>query len=161
MSSWCWVPGCCNAPQRQRLDLLPCCCWCIVCKLGNGVGTMYRRVVVGEEGVEEWTQHIALWDASVEGEGWGVAVILLNILGSVGLEVQYPVAILRHIFDLSSFGPNLNRNVLVLQRLAATWWEPYKSAGATQRNCWTVWKIMSCSGSLHDKMMSGVKPLTE
>src|SRR4029434_2563836 len=35
---------------------------CVVCKLDNGIRTMYSRAVVGEEGVEE---HVALWDTGV------------------------------------------------------------------------------------------------
>ena len=42
---------------------------CVVCKLDNGIKTMYRCAVVGEEGVEERTQHTALWDAGVQYEG--------------------------------------------------------------------------------------------
>ena len=42
---------------------------CVVCELDNGIRTMYRRAVVGEEGVEERTQQTALWDAGVQDEG--------------------------------------------------------------------------------------------
>ena len=42
---------------------------CVVCELDNGIRTMYRRAVIGEEGVEERTQHTALWDAGVQDEG--------------------------------------------------------------------------------------------
>uniref|UniRef100_A0A3Q3F8Y3 Endosomal/lysosomal proton channel TMEM175 n=1 Tax=Labrus bergylta TaxID=56723 RepID=A0A3Q3F8Y3_9LABR len=47
---------------------------CIVCKLDDGVGSMYRSAVVGEEGVEEWAQHTALWYACVECDGGGAGV---------------------------------------------------------------------------------------
>ena len=47
----------------------------VVCKLDDGVGAMYRSAVMGEEGVEEWTQHAALWYASVDGEGGGAVVV--------------------------------------------------------------------------------------
>ena len=48
---------------------------CIICKLYNGVGTMNRNAVVGEEGVEERTQHTALWHAGVQDEGGGGVVL--------------------------------------------------------------------------------------
>ena len=35
----------------------------------NGIRTMYRCAVVGEEGVEERTQRTALWDAGVQDVG--------------------------------------------------------------------------------------------
>ena len=50
---------------------------------------MYIFAVVGEE---EGAQHTALWDASVQGEGGGGAVVDPNRLRSVDQEVQYPVA---------------------------------------------------------------------
>lgn len=37
---------------------------CVICKLNIGTGTMYRCAVVGEEGVEERTQHVALWGSN-------------------------------------------------------------------------------------------------
>lgn len=37
-----------------------------VCKLNDGVGSTQRLAVKGEEGVEEWAQHTALWHTSVE-----------------------------------------------------------------------------------------------
>src|SRR4029434_2642736 len=43
---------------------------CVVCKLYNGIRTMYSCAVVGEEGVEERAQHAALWDTSVQDEGY-------------------------------------------------------------------------------------------
>lgn len=47
----------------------------VVRKLDDGVGAMFRFAVVGEEGVEERTQHTALWYASVYGESGEAAVV--------------------------------------------------------------------------------------
>ena len=64
-----------SAPLCQMLNLFSVCRLivvadeadhrCVVCELDNGIRTMYRRAVVGEEGVEERT-------------------LLTNRLGSVG-----------------------------------------------------------------------------
>ncbi|KAF0039232.1 hypothetical protein F2P81_007467 [Scophthalmus maximus] len=60
-----------STPSGQMLYLLPVGCLVVVAdeanhrrivrKLDDGVGSMYRSAVVGEEGVEEWAQHTALW----------------------------------------------------------------------------------------------------
>lgn len=47
---------------------------CIIHKLDDGVRSMYRSAVVGEEGVEEWAKHTALWYACVECDGGGVGM---------------------------------------------------------------------------------------
>src|SRR4029434_1184605 len=70
-----------GAPHRQVLDLFPVGRLivvtdeanhrCVVCKLDNGIRTMYSCAVVGEKGVEERAQHAALWDTSVQDEGYG------------------------------------------------------------------------------------------
>ena len=41
----------------------------VICKLNDGVGTIDRSAVVGEEGVEEGTHHTALWYPSVYSDG--------------------------------------------------------------------------------------------
>ena len=40
---------------------------CVVCKLDNGVGVMYRCAVI-DGGVEERAQHTALWNTGVQYE---------------------------------------------------------------------------------------------
>ncbi|KAI3366482.1 hypothetical protein L3Q82_000620 [Scortum barcoo] len=40
----------------------------VICKLYDGVGSIHRPAVMGEEGVEEQAQHTALWCTSVECE---------------------------------------------------------------------------------------------
>lgn len=83
-----------GAPCPQVLDLLPVGQLvvdeanhrCVVCKLGNGIGTMYRCAVVGAEGIEEWAQHTALWDTSVQGEGRGSVVFLTQQIWACWLE---------------------------------------------------------------------------
>ena len=83
-----------GAPLRQVLDLFYVGrlivvadeanhCY-VVCKLDNGIRTINRCAVVAEEGVEERTQHTALWHAGVQDEGWGGVVLYPNRLGSVG-----------------------------------------------------------------------------
>ena len=48
----------------DEANLLLCCL-----QLDDGIRTMYRCAVVGEEGVEERTRHTALWYAGVQDEG--------------------------------------------------------------------------------------------
>lgn len=69
-----------RAPGGQVLYLLPVGCLIIVAdeadhrvvvhKWDDGVGSMYRSAVLGEEGVAGWAQHTALWYTCVEcGDG--------------------------------------------------------------------------------------------
>ena len=60
---------------------------------------MYIFAVVGEE---EGAQHTALWDASVQGEGGGGAIVDPNSLRSVDQEVQNPAA--ERGVDVPQFG---------------------------------------------------------
>lgn len=47
---------------------------------------------MGEEGVEDWAQHTALWYDSVQNEGGGVVVVKPNRLWSVSKKIQDPIA---------------------------------------------------------------------
>ena len=53
---------------------------------------MYRCAVVGEEVVEYGPRHTALWNASVQSEGYGSVIIQPDRLRSVGYEILHPVA---------------------------------------------------------------------
>ncbi len=46
----------------------------VICTLDDGVGSTHRPAVMGVEGVEEWAQHTALWNAGVECDGGGAGV---------------------------------------------------------------------------------------
>lgn len=73
-----------SAPGGQLLYLLPVGCLivvaddanhhCVVRKRDDGVGSMYRSAVMGEQGVEEWAQHTALWYTCVECGGGSAGV---------------------------------------------------------------------------------------
>ena len=77
------------APHCQVFDLLPIGCLivisdhcCVVCKLNDGVGVVLGHAVMGEQGVQEGTEHAPLRGPCVEDHHGSVA----------RLEVQDPVA---------------------------------------------------------------------
>ncbi|KAM9483980.1 integrin beta-like protein 1 [Salvelinus alpinus] len=65
---------------------------CVVCKLNDGVGVMPGHAVVGEQGVQEGTEHAPLGSSSVEDQHGRCVATHPHHLGAARQEVQDPVA---------------------------------------------------------------------
>ncbi|KAK6327856.1 hypothetical protein J4Q44_G00035020, partial [Coregonus suidteri] len=90
------------APHGQVSDLLPIGCLivvgdqayhcCVVGKLNDGVGVVPGHAVMGEQGVQEGTEHAPLRGPHVEDQCGRCVVTYPYHLGAARQEVQDPVA---------------------------------------------------------------------
>lgn len=88
------------ASGRQCLDLLFVRCLvsivnephnsCIICKFDKGVGAMNSDTVISVQCVQDWTQHTALRNTSIEDDGGRCGGAHSDMLGSVSQGVLDP-----------------------------------------------------------------------
>ena len=90
-----------STPGSQVLDLLPVGRFIIatdeanhcgiLCRFNNDVRCTQTNAVMGKQGEEQRTQHTALWNTGVQGEGGGHMTAQSHRPGSVFQEVQDPI----------------------------------------------------------------------
>jgi hypothetical protein len=90
------------APPGLVCDLLPIGCLvivcdqayhcCVICKRNEVVGVVPGHAVMGEQGVQERTEHALLWSSSVEDQRGRCVATYPHHLGSACQEVLDPVA---------------------------------------------------------------------